>query len=312
MLKNFTLLYVEDNMYAQKNMQMIFQEDVREFYQAYDGNEGLELYFKYKPDIIITDINMPILDGLAMAKQIKEDNVMQIVVIMSAFDDREVLLQSIDIGVDGFITKPIKVESVYRKLEALAQNLQNKRDLDRARNKEIKHLYNLAHCDQLTNIPNRILLDIRLKQSIHRTQRLENKLALFYLDLDDFKGINDTHGHEVGDQVLKTFVKSVEEVVRLEDTLFRVGGDEFVLIAEDMHTKEDIDSIASKILDSISLIECKKRDIKIACSIGISVFPDDAKEATRLMASADMAMYHIKKSGKSDYAYYDLATNLSQ
>ena len=107
-----TLLYVEDNKDSQEQLKMILQDDVKEFYQAFDGEEGLSMYKKLKPDIILSDINMPILDGLSMIQKIKEIDEHQKVILISAIDDKESLLKALNIGVDFFTPKPINIDTI--------------------------------------------------------------------------------------------------------------------------------------------------------------------------------------------------------
>ena len=160
LLKNFTLMYVEDDTDAQKHMKAIFEDLVSEFYQAYDGKEGLKLYEEKKPDIILSDVNMPVMDGLEMAKRIKEIDFDQNILLLSAFDDKDILLDALNIGIDGFVSKPIDIDVLMQKLQQIAKNLQNKKDARLAREQKLNELHNLAHYDTLTKICNRYLFNI--------------------------------------------------------------------------------------------------------------------------------------------------------
>jgi diguanylate cyclase (GGDEF)-like protein len=300
-LKNFTILYVEDNKDAQEQLKMILEDDVKEFYQAYNGKEGLAIYKEKNPDIILTDINMPILDGLKMAKEIKDIDSKQPILIISSFDEKDNLLNAIEIMVDAFITKPIDIDILERKLKQVSKTLKDRKEIQT----KLDTLHNLAHYDTLTNIPNRFLFDIKLDQAISKATRHNSNVALFFIDLDNFKNINDAYGHKMGDKVLIHVTNNIKKVIRQEDTLARIGGDEFSLIIEDVSDKNYIDILAKKILNSVSTpLKYDNKTIDISCSIGISIFPLNSSSKDELIDLADHAMYKAKKDGKKDFSYH--------
>ena len=302
---NFTLLYVEDDEQAQEQMKMMLEDDVKEFYQAFDGEEGLALYKKVNPDIVLTDINMPFLDGLSMSKEIKKINDDTPIIIMSAFDDRKTLLNALNIGIDYFTPKPIDMDIVNERLEKIAKHLQNNIDAENARKNELNNLRHMAHYDTLTEVPNRFLFNLKLDKALARAKRNKSSVALFFIDLDNFKGINDSYGHGGGDIVLKTVSKNIQNIIRKEDTLARISGDEFSVIIEDITGIQYIDHLAKKILKASSnKIEFNNKIINMSCSIGISKFPNDSMDKKELIHFADTAMYKAKNSGKATYEYY--------
>ncbi len=306
LINNFTLLYVEDDTEAQEQMKMMLEDDVKDFYQAFNGEDGLRLYKELKPDIILTDINMPILDGLSMSQEIKSIDNEQPIIIMSAFDDRKTLLRALNMGIDYFTPKPIDMDIVNAKLEKISKHLQNKIDAERARAKEMEHLHHMAHYDTLTKVPNRYLFDLKLDQAISRAKRNDSAVLLFFIDLDNFKSINDTYGHGGGDIVLKTVSYNIQNVIRKEDTLARISGDEFSVIIEDINDTKYIDTLAKKIIEASSAsIDFDGKTINITCSIGISKFPDDSVHKKELIHFADIAMYKAKHNGKATYEYYN-------
>ena len=292
---NFTVLYVEDNIEAQESMCSILEDDFKEFYQAYNGEEGLQIYKDKKPDIILSDIEMPLLDGLSMAEQIKKINKYQIIIIMSAFDDRNILLNAINIGIDYFIPKPVNIDFLNDKLNIISQNLQNKLDFENARKKEVDTLYNLAHFDVLTQVPNRFLFELKLEEAISRAKRNKTIFALFFIDLDYFKNINDTYGHIAGDEVLKAVAKNIKNIIRTEDTFARIGGDEFALIAEGFKDESYIESLRNKLLEIAPCLKFENMKVCISYSIGVSIFPKDSNRKKELLHLADINMYEEKK-----------------
>jgi len=162
-----------------------------------------------------------------------------------------------------------------------------------------------ANHDSLTSLPNRLLFYDRLEQSIKKAKRNEQKLALFFLDLDHFKEVNDSFGHEVGDLLLKRVSQIIKNTIRDEDSLSRLGGDEFTVIIEDLSTKQDAGLLAQKIIDSLSeSMEINGHNINISCSLGISIYPQDFTNLEDLIKYADDAMYKAKDNGKNNFQYY--------
>ena len=166
-------------------------------------------------------------------------------------------------------------------------------------------LHHQAHHDTLTGLPNRVLFNDRLEQGIERAKRSNNCLALFFLDLDHFKVINDSLGHTVGDKVLKAVAQRFTEIIRKEDTLARLGGDEFTIIIEGLEQSQDASQLAEKILEVLKEpIIINGNTLYASSSIGISLYPEDGKSAQDLLKYADAAMYKGKSEGRNNYQFY--------
>jgi len=162
-----------------------------------------------------------------------------------------------------------------------------------------------AHHDVLTNLPNRMLFNDRLEQAMLKSERSKKSVALFFMDLDRFKQINDSLGHEVGDKVLKIVAQSITSVMRKEDTLARLGGDEFTVIMENFSTEDDVAHLAQKILDVLARpIDIDGHTFYLSGSIGISLYPQDGLQADNLLKYADAAMYKAKEEGGNNYQFY--------
>lgn len=158
----------------------------------------------------------------------------------------------------------------------------------------------LAQHDALTRLPNRTLLRERLHRAIRHAHRNDKKLAVFFLDLNDFKKVNDSLGHSAGDHVLKVVAQRLTDCVRAEDTVARLSGDEFVLVLEEIAGAEGIPAIAGKVLDTLSQpMAFEGNEMLVSSSIGISVYPDDGAEPDLLIKNADLAMYQAKETGGS-------------
>jgi diguanylate cyclase (GGDEF)-like protein/PAS domain S-box-containing protein len=162
----------------------------------------------------------------------------------------------------------------------------------------------LAHHDVLTGLPNRRLFADRMEQAITRARRSGGRVALMLLDLDEFKGINDSQGHSVGDQVLVAVAQRLKSGLRESDTVARLGGDEFVVLLPDSGQLRDIARIAAKTVDSLrEPLAIGAAQYRIGASVGIALFPDHADNAERLMQEADIAMYEAKRAGGSGYRF---------
>lgn len=164
----------------------------------------------------------------------------------------------------------------------------------------------IAHYDSLTGTPNRRLLTDRLAQSIGRTKRSSNSLAICYLDLDGFKAVNDRYGHAAGDQLLVGVAESIKGILRAEDTLARLGGDEFVLLLADIASPEECSQILDRVLAAIAQpVMLDEQLVSITASIGVSLYPEDDANADTLLRHADQAMYQAKENGKNHYQLFD-------
>ncbi len=169
-----------------------------------------------------------------------------------------------------------------------------------------RQLEHIAHYDALTGIPNRVLLADRLQQALAHSRRDRSILAVCYLDLDGFKHVNDTMGHEAGDKVLIEVARRIKEVIRGDDTVARLGGDEFAVLLLGLNAAGECSASLNRLLEAISQpIEIKSRFFEVSASIGVALYPNDDHDADTLIRHADQAMYSAKQSGKNRYFLYD-------
>lgn len=174
------------------------------------------------------------------------------------------------------------------------------------REKMEKNLWDMAHLDTLTRLPNRALLHQRLQHTLTTASRQQQKIALLFLDLDNFKNINDSYGHGIGDEVLISAAKVMSNCIRKQDTLARSGGDEFVILLENISDNLEAYRVAQKILDTLSQSPpIEGTNTTLTASIGISIYPDDTRSADELLRNADTAMYQAKRNGRNNYSYYE-------
>lgn len=182
------------------------------------------------------------------------------------------------------------------------------KDITEAKNSE-ENIKKLAYYDLLTNLPNRSLFNDRLQLAINQSMRSRSYIAVLFLDLDGFKAVNDSHGHAVGDKLLKDVAQRLVDNVRSEDTIARMGGDEFTIILQMLKSREQAETaaakIASKIIEALNIpFEIGSKTLSIGTSIGISLYPDDSIDLETLVKQADTAMYHAKSEGKNQYQYF--------
>lgn len=168
-----------------------------------------------------------------------------------------------------------------------------------------EHLSSLAYHDLLTRLPNRLLFDDRLRQGITQAQRRNLMLAVMFIDLDNFKPVNDIYGHEIGDLLLQDVAVRLKLCLRESDTVSRHGGDEFTVIATDIGGHQQCEKIAEVILSQLTRpFHIKNLELKISASIGISIFPNDGDDASLLLSRADEAMYRAKQDGRGTFHFY--------
>lgn len=196
------------------------------------------------------------------------------------------------------------IENLEQRVRERTQELQDEVMERRRAEEKLRHV---ATHDGLTDLPNRSLLMDRLKTSIARANRDQDKCAVVFIDLDGFKPINDTLGHDKGDLVLQETARRLKDCVRQTDTAARFGGDEFVIVLSDVNKAEDAIPVAEKLLQSIAEpIPFEDGEAKIGASIGIALYPDHGDNAEAVIKSADDAMYDIKAGGKNNFGFAPL------
>jgi diguanylate cyclase (GGDEF)-like protein/PAS domain S-box-containing protein len=174
------------------------------------------------------------------------------------------------------------------------------------RKKLTEYVNHLAHHDQLTGLPNRVLLDDRMRQAIQRAKRNRHKVAVLMVDVDYFKRINDSLGHSAGDSLLDAIAKKLCSAVRQTDTVARMGGDEFVIVMPEFRDEKDAERCAEAIIQKVSTpTMLANREVNVTVSVGLCIFPDCAHDADSLLKNADAALYEAKESGRNAFHVFN-------
>jgi diguanylate cyclase (GGDEF)-like protein/PAS domain S-box-containing protein len=231
----------------------------------------------------------------------------------------EIMLSPLESAEGILVTAAIRNITTRKQAEALL--VQKVEELNRSNEELVKSAYtartmaqqmtNLAEHDALTGLPNRLLLNDRVGQSIKLAQRHMCQVAVLFLDLDGFKHINDSLGHVIGDKLLQSIATRLTDCLRAPDTISRLGGDEFVVLLPELRQPEDAAITARRLL--LALAEGHSiggHDLHVTTSIGVSIYPDDGLDAETLIKNADTAMYQAKENGRQSYQFFRPAMNI--
>ncbi len=263
--------------------------------EASDGLEAIKAVEKHNPALILLDAVMPGIDGFTTCQQIKDGGHADIPVMMiTGLDDDASVERAYDVGAIDFITKPIKWAVLKHRVKSVVAKVVAERKVKL-----------LAYRDTLTNLPNRLLFADRLEQSVIRAERSRTSMALMLVDIDDFKLVNDSFGHDAGDKLIKAVGQLISRSLRRADTIARLGGDEFAVIIEDIESPQDTISIADNLTTILEHnVRLDGQETYTSASIGIAVYPDDGKDARTLLKNADTAMYRAKENGRHCFQFY--------
>ena len=296
-----TLLYVEDDNLTQELVIQILRSKFPQItlLLAENGKAGLDLFANNRPDIVVTDIHMPIINGIQMAKKIRELDRDAQIIILSAAEEVNNILEAIDIGITHYVLKPICLEKFIAAVERCLDKISLREQLKQ----KDEYIRRMAYYDKLTGLPNRQLFSELLHKAVAHAQRHKLLLSVSFLDLDGFKNINDTLGHLVGDQLLKGAADRLRLCCgRDQDTVARWGGDEFVILLPDLDGPQEAVNFAQKIIEAFDQpVILPDRELAITISIGISLFPDDGDNGDTLIKNADFAMFCAKNKGRNQF-----------
>lgn len=202
------------------------------------------------------------------------------------------------------VVECIDVTSQYQRVNQLKEYVKRLEDLNKALQEKEKEITRLAYYDNLTGVANRTLFYSVAEKFLHHARREQSKLGLMFIDLDNFKSINDTYGHEVGDRVLKETAQVLAKNVRANDMVAGFGGDEFVILLAGVKEYDEYRTVVKRLVKALNQIHIEDVPVKIDLSIGVSFFPQDGNTIDELITKADQAMYRAKSLGGNKCASY--------
>ena len=287
------ILIVDDSPLIRRVIRDALTRDSYTILEAVDGESALELFLREKLDIVLLDITMPKIDGIAVCRQIKQlAGRHRIPVLMiTGRDDETSVERAFAAGADEYITKPIHPVVLRHRVRRLLETENQRRLLECA-----------AMTDYLTGVLNRRAFTERLQGEIQRAGRQQKPLGLVMADIDFFKRVNDTYGHLVGDEVLKTFAGCLLGSVRTYDFVGRFGGEEFVICLPDADQRQVLvvaQRLRAAVANHLLRLSDRSDAIKITASFGVANLGDETDTAELLLGRADEAMYRAKQTGRN-------------
>lgn len=260
--------------------------------------DGLSAIRRERFDVVLLDLSLPDTHGLTTVTQVLATSPGTPVVVLSGHDDHGLALQAVQHGAQDYLVKGQK------ETDGLARAILYAIERNRAQ----ERLTYLAQYDQLTGLVNRMLFRDRLVHAMARSKRKDQSLGLMLMDLDRFKAVNDTLGHDAGDALLKAVADRLRACVREVDTVARMGGDEFTAILEGTCGEQDVAVVAKRIIEALTApFVLGTHQVSIGVSIGITLYPSDDHSLDELLKHADTAMYKAKQLGGNSFRFYTTA-----
>jgi diguanylate cyclase (GGDEF)-like protein len=288
MVGNFDVLVVDDDPDKRMILTVALEMAGYNVRTANDGEAGLAAVESYQPDLIVTDVMMPRMDGYELARRVRANQLTRFIPIIiqtAARSEAQDARRGAEVGALGYITDPLDIDLLLARVRTL---LDFKGYLDTCEEQ--------AFTDHLTGLANRRRFERQLEREVTRTLRYGRPFCLLLLDIDEFKLVNDTHGHETGDEAIRRLAKTLQAGTRGIDSAARIGGEEFAVLL----TETSFDGgaeVAERLRQAI-----KQEDIptvgRITASFGVAEFPACAQTGSELLMVADAAMYEAKRKGR--------------
>lgn len=268
-------------------------------------DEGLELYQHNSYDIILLDYRMPERDGTEMIYELTQSSKSSntAIVMMSSSEDEQLAIDCLKAGAHDFL---MKSEVTGARLRRAVLQAQTRFELEKQLAESYQKVKLLAESDPLTGLSNRAYFEHSIRINIVNNIRDKHKLALLLIDLDNFKFVNDTYGHDVGDRLLLLVVDSIKSCLRGNELFARLGGDEFSICLSNLDSVEDASKVASRVVETLTKpFIINESEVHSTASVGISIYPDNATNFEELFKQADIAMYRAKKLGRSRVCFFE-------
>jgi len=319
------ILVCDDDSSVRMLTRQCLEADNMVVFEAASGTEAIDLFIAERPDLLFLDVEMPGMDGLEVCRRIR--NLPQgetiPIMIVTGSDDRASIDHGFKAGATQYKTKPVNWSLLSRDVQYMLRASNAFTSLKRQEDR----LRYLAYFDPLTSLPNRRSFTEQLNRILKQSRRRQGTAALLFIDLDNFKRINDSIGHGRGDKLLVEIANRLTMELREEDAInylalssdsehdgtteiARLGGDEFTVVLSDIQDISDVESVAKRILKRLSLpIALQSHNPVVTPSIGIALFPEDGADPDTLVRNADTAMYAAKEEGRACYRFYNEKMN---
>lgn len=296
------ILVVDDEDNFRSTLKDFLAAHNHQILEAGNGVQALEVLDKEEVDLVISDMRLPKMDGITFTHKVKERRQDLPVIVMTAYASIESAVEAMKAGASDFITKPFKFAHILFIIERAIENKQ-------LREMAVKSEYykKLSNLDGMTSLYNYRFFKEMLKHEVDRHTRYNRSLSLLMIDIDDFKRVNDSYGHLVGDQVLKQIAELLKKSIRSHDLVARYGGEEFAVILPETMEEEAI-KVGERIVTTIrdfhfNLIEGKNPET-LSVTVGLASFPKDAEEPEQLIEHTDQALYEGKNAGKNQVSLF--------
>lgn len=290
-LADARVLIVDDNRFIRTTVANLLRGEGATTFQAGNGKEALEMLDKIDIDVVLTDYQMPVMDGIALVRELRErpEHAATPILLLSASEYRSTTIRALDAGANDFIRKPFEATELLARLRSFCRLA-----------KLTKELETIAITDELTGLWNRREAMLRLDDHCMRTNRYKNKFSCIMLDIDHFKQVNDTYGHAGGDVVLKSVSQTLAKAVRDVDKVYRVGGEEFLVLCPDI-SMDGAQTCAERLRTAVEdhVVEFKSQKISVTISLGVAEFLPSMEGADSLLSAADKALYAAKNAGRN-------------
>jgi diguanylate cyclase (GGDEF)-like protein len=274
------------------------------FTETESVDAAIECFQTQQFDVVLLDYRMPQRDGIELILELRNEPMDRAVaiVMLSNSEDEDLALECVRAGAQDFVPK---AEISSSRLRRAILHAQTRYELEQKLYQSYRNAKQLSEHDSLTGLANRFLFEETLKVSVANNQRNQFKLAMLLFDIDHFKYVNDTHGHDIGDQLLKNVVKRVLICLRGNELFARLGGDEFAIVLSNLKQEQNVSNVGQRILNSLEQpFILNDIEIKVSVSIGIAIHPDNSCNTDELFKFADIAMYRAKKQGRNQMVFY--------
>jgi diguanylate cyclase (GGDEF)-like protein len=314
------IIIIDDDPGLRKTLTDILRLKGFEPQAAGNGAAGLALMEDNPATLALIDLGLPDIHGIDLLKRVKAEWPSTEIIVLTGKATLESAIEATNEGAFSYLVKPYEIEQLMLHIRRATEKQQAEAELRRsrdellARNRQLNDLFqqveHQAHHDGLTSLPNRSLLADRINQALLLSRRNNQQVAVLFVDLDNFKFINDSLGHDFGDELLKISAERLRGCIRANDTVARHGGDEFVIIISAAAADHFVATVATQIRETISRpVTIKGHEMSVTCSIGISIFPKDGNDAQTLLKNADVAMYRAKEMGRDNFQFYSEELN---